>query len=606
MSPVLRIGMNVGVQVGRGNPDRYAPRHLAHEIVAINDGGPVSPGLFSGDEAPTGDRRDRLVEEMVRKWQADGQPRTIVRVPPLRGGTSALVLKLVAAFQAAGARRVYDATGTSGECQREFLAFLRAEREAGTRTAPTSSSASSGWWRGRTGRTARASTWSACPAPYRRSRRCWAGPRARSRTATGAVPRPGQDRLLRLRRRRPRPGPAATGAQPGALLLSAFLADSQVGMEWAVDRMLAAGNLAGLQDRRGTRRPAPVPAGDGQDGPGQGPGNPIPPEYRATAQLAVAQVLEEARQRGQTMKTGEVEEAILGHPLVQVIPEEDRGEVVGKLLVEALLQQDGLGESVARAVRRRAARIGHKGAETVLMAVLQEFRDETITESRASDALRTQLHRLTGGDMQGFTKRLVQALHSPIPVADLHAALWAHYEQTGCWPSTVSGHCEALGLDFRQIDHYLRHGYRGLGSDSSLLQEVQLVATAHGVTAPDRGYDTAPLSEADVQAAIQEYFDNHADTPKKGPTRSPLGMNWGRAGPLPAERGAGPPGWLVAAEAGRPLPAGGGPSGRARPRAADLRGYSRSDPGPLHAARPPDPEDDRRGPGHRHHLVVAG
>src|SRR5262249_39151001 len=82
------------------------------------------------------------------------------------------------------------------------------------------------------------------------------------------------------------------------------------------------------------------------------------------------------------------------------------------------------------------------------------------------------------------------------------------------------------GVTFLQLDHYLRHGIRGLGPGSSLYQEVKAVAAATALSPPDRDYDTTPLTEAQVQAAIGQHYETNGETPRVAPAPSPLGMNW--------------------------------------------------------------------------------
>lgn len=71
----------------------FAPGHLDSEIVALgNPGDSITPGQFTGEDAPPSSYFDGLVQAICRKWLEDGKPKAIVRVPPMRGGSQGLVV----------------------------------------------------------------------------------------------------------------------------------------------------------------------------------------------------------------------------------------------------------------------------------------------------------------------------------------------------------------------------------------------------------------------------------------------------------------------------------------------------------------------------------
>ena len=93
----------------------FAPRHLESEIVALGQpGDAITGGQFTGEEAPPSSYFEALIAAIGRRWVEDGKPKTIVRVPPMKGGKSGeLVNRLLQTLAAQGAR-VLDATGTDG------------------------------------------------------------------------------------------------------------------------------------------------------------------------------------------------------------------------------------------------------------------------------------------------------------------------------------------------------------------------------------------------------------------------------------------------------------------------------------------------------------
>jgi superfamily II DNA or RNA helicase len=534
--PVLLDGMKLfrrslaqHMQEGNG---RYAPHKLANEMVALDTGRPVTAAEFTGEVLPPGEVQDLLVTSMIRKWVKDGRPKTIVRLPPLAGGSSALVRKLVAGFRAAGARRVYDATGTSKKKQRDFLRFLQEERSASyAATADVVIGIQ---------RVVEGTDWPICASVFliglpgsvqavvqalgramRKKANDYPGPfRSKSKIVFFVLANRGET-LAQLPLEHSR----------RALLLATFLADCEASLEWAVELELQ-GIVSGLADRRVSVSRNTNRAGQLQRKAEDGRLQHIPLQYRAAALHVASQIIDEAQRSGKKLEVGKLDRALRGHKLMKDIPSRDRAGVIATLLMEILLRQEGR-RRVRHSIKRQAARFQLMGSmplaklnNAVLRAVVDEFRQKTITEKRVFESQQMQLHQLTGGDMHAFTERLTAAVHEPIKFANLHAAILDFRSRTGRWPSTVSGYCDAIGLDFRQIDHYLRHGIRGLGPDSSLYGEIKTVAAANGLLPPVRDYETASLTEADVQEALQQHYDARGATPRKGSASSPLGMSW--------------------------------------------------------------------------------
>jgi hypothetical protein len=105
----------------------YAPRHLDSEIVALGrPGDTVTASQFAGEEAPPPSYLDSLIVAICHKWEEDGRPKAIVRIPPMRGGSGGLVARLIQALSQREAR-LLDATGTRVEDKKRFLRALKAE-----------------------------------------------------------------------------------------------------------------------------------------------------------------------------------------------------------------------------------------------------------------------------------------------------------------------------------------------------------------------------------------------------------------------------------------------------------------------------------------------
>lgn len=118
----------------------FAPGTVVSEIVTVRVD-QISAQEFAGLVVPHPAVQQRIVAEMLKRWQADERPKLIVRVPIMCGTelagagwttskTSAMVDRVVAAFQAAGAR-VLDVSGQTAADKARFLDKLPAERKVG-------------------------------------------------------------------------------------------------------------------------------------------------------------------------------------------------------------------------------------------------------------------------------------------------------------------------------------------------------------------------------------------------------------------------------------------------------------------------------------------
>lgn len=126
--PVLRDGMLVLRRtLAQHMEEGHAPEKVVTSIVAVR-ANHVSAEQFAGEEVPPEDMQDLLVTEMVNAWKADDRPKSIVRVPGVRGGAGPLVAKAVAAFKKEGAR-VLDVSGNTTADRKRFLSELPDERK---------------------------------------------------------------------------------------------------------------------------------------------------------------------------------------------------------------------------------------------------------------------------------------------------------------------------------------------------------------------------------------------------------------------------------------------------------------------------------------------
>ena len=106
----------------------FAPRCLESEIVSIDVAGECHGGYVQRRRGSTENCQDVLVNRMVDKWEVEGRPKTIVKVPNLRHPTRTLVTKIRKAFEKRGAE-VLDGTGNGKIKQQEFIRALQRDRK---------------------------------------------------------------------------------------------------------------------------------------------------------------------------------------------------------------------------------------------------------------------------------------------------------------------------------------------------------------------------------------------------------------------------------------------------------------------------------------------
>jgi superfamily II DNA or RNA helicase len=274
----------------------FAPRHLESEIVALGQpGDAITAGQFTGEEAPPSSYFEGLVAAIARRWREDGQPKAIVRVPPMQGGRSGeLVIRLRQALEWQGAR-VLNATGTGAADKQRFLTALEAEK---TRAYATSA------YDVMVGiqRVLEGTDWPVCSAVY-----CVGMPGSLNTVVQflgRAMRLKGEDYPAEQRDRArlvffvPCGGGAALADlsldhSRHALLTCCFLADHEVGQEWIVLREVR----RGIEEALG-RRDQNTAAADAENEAQE----PLDPEVRADVELALASAREQIVSAGRLFR----------------------------------------------------------------------------------------------------------------------------------------------------------------------------------------------------------------------------------------------------------------------------------------------------------------
>jgi hypothetical protein len=482
----------------------FAPAHLDSEIVALGKpGDAVTAGQFTGEDAPPPSYFDTLVQAVSRKWVDDRKPKTMVRVPPMRGGSEGLVARLISALAGQGAR-VLDATGTRATDKQRFLTALQAEKNR--RFAESKYDVVVGIQRVLEG-----TDWPVCSAAY-----CVGMPGSLNtvvqflgramRQKDADYPRAHRDRA-RLVFFVPCAGGAALADlsidhSRHALLTCCFLADHEVGQEWIVTQEVRRGIEAALGSRDQN------PAADAENEADE----PLDPETRAEIELAMAAAREQIVASGGEPTLGEVVQ--LAAKMRPDLPE----TALHRVAAEILAAQPGpAGAKACKAISKEVAKrlridpMVRKAMAEAFKIVLHEFRAVTLQDSALLESVGRQIHGVTGGQMREFAQRLRNA--APRPLTEEMILAWAdeHHEEAGEWPVVSSGPViSAPEEKWGNLNQVLTMGLRGLPGGSSL---AQILEEHRGVPNPA---NRSPLTEDQVL----NWADNHHSRTKKWPNSS--------------------------------------------------------------------------------------
>ncbi len=495
----------------------FAPRHLESEIVALGHcGDRITAAQFTGEEAPPASYFDELIATICNRWIDDGQPKAIVRVPPMRGGTGSLIARLIHALSSQGAR-VLDATGTGADDKRRFLDALEAEK--------TQSHAESqydvivGIQRVMEG-----TDWPVCAAVY-----CVGMPGSLNTVVQllGRAMRPkGEDYPQQHKDRAqlvffvPCGGGSALADlsidhSRHALLTCCFLADHEVGQEWIVLRQIH----RGIEDALGPREQNPATA-DAENEANE----PLAPEVRSEVELALASAREQIISDGREPTLGEVVRQAMQSR--SDLPEGAFQQVATEILAAQPTEGTKVGEAIRQEIARRL-RIHpevKKAMEEAFAVVLDEFREATLRETVVLESIGRQVHQVTGGQMREFVQRLRDA--APRLLTEEQILGWAdsHYERLGQWPRVESGAIDGtLGEKWENVNAALEQGLRGLPGGSSL---AKMLAEQRGVR---NMADLPPFSIEQILRWADAHYARMGRWPKSetdGPVLDAPGETW--------------------------------------------------------------------------------
>jgi hypothetical protein len=388
----------------------YAPRHLVHQIRVLGKPGHASSAAEFHGEKVSARFETQIVKALVDQFFADDQPKTIIRVPPVSGGSARLVERIAAAFNARGIRTL-DATGVGGDRQAKFLNALREERKR--RYIDSQFDIIIGIQRVLEG-----TDWRHCSAVYclgmpgglamvgqllgralrQKGEDCAVNHRETARIVF-FVPGSGSLRKLGLQHSR------------NALLTSVFLADFEVGEEWAMAQGVSSGISAALGSEPRLKSALQNSLTMDEETKVEATALLLNARHhlsvagiaRPTLQHIVQAAATLATNSGAALTARELERAAV---LLAATRPGTRGKKI-RDVAKQMAEHVAVDWFKATSVKEDP-QIGAL-LDTIFSKLRDEFRDETLDESAVLDLVGTQLHNLTGGHIMNFMERMRDA-----------------------------------------------------------------------------------------------------------------------------------------------------------------------------------------------------
>lgn len=419
----------------------YAPENLKYGVMAVKKKAKVTYDQFTGAKAPSKPFVAEIVRSMVSEWKRLGCPKSIVQIPPMAGGTKALVESIIKDFKKEGCR-VVDATGCESGKKETFLSFIRSESQLSWKDSQADIVVGSQ-------RVVEGTDWPHCEAVLRvgipgsvtmivqltgRAMRKKDGScpddRAASANVVFFVPT-GTNSLL---------DKMSIDHSRAVLMISCFMADSQSGQKWLLEK-----ELGRFRQKM----------------------KPEDPSSRANVLIQMAAARRSLVDGGKT---------VTPQALIRETQKRAPGadlDLVKRIVIESLLKSSesksvkkfmdespGMKPGVSRDVR------------AVLDVIVEEFRDITLDGSEDSmELIGRQTHLLDGKSISEWADRVSQSM----PLEPDQVIQWAiEWEKaTGRWPRQTDGKIPGTLEYWTSIHGALREGWRGLPGGQSLAQFLE-------------------------------------------------------------------------------------------------------------------------------------
>jgi len=456
----------------------YAPGNLHYGVVAVKRKAKVSYEQFTGSKAPPKPFINDIVRAMVAEWIRLGKGKTIVRVPPMAGGTKTLVQAIIKGFEKQDVDgrpcRVIDATGIENKAA--FLKFIK--DEARRRWGDSEADIVVG-----SQRVVEGTDWPHCENVFcvgipgsvttvvqltgramRKKDRTCPKKKAEQANVVFFVPTGSNNTLKKM----------SVDHSRAILMISCFMADSKSGQQWLLDKEL----------RRFKRKMAP------ED-----------PSGRTDVLVQMTAIRGKATREGRQVTLGE-----LISETRKKLPNTDI-DLIKKVAVEALAKSKKGGRIKDFIDKEHGVRPSmSKTAQRVLDTIVEEFRDLTLDGEDSMEVLGRQAHLLDGGNISEWAERVANSL----PLEKAQIIMWAceWKNVTGRWPRQTDGVIPGTTETWTNIHGALKAGFRGLPGDQSL---AQFLETNLGVL---NKMSIPPFTEEDVTRWAKEWYEKNGQWPK--------------------------------------------------------------------------------------------
>jgi superfamily II DNA or RNA helicase len=434
----------------------FAPKTLYNEIIGVS-AEDVNAEEFTGEEISNLEHRKIIIEALCEAYERDDKPKLIIRIPPGKSEDFMKDLQDTFELRFLGIR-ILNGVGTDKKIQENFIKELKKEKDYNDSKYDIVVGVQ---------RVLEGTDWSICSHVY-----CVGIPGSLT-TVTQLT-----GRALRLKKDdHPYKNSAHTtffvlGAKENALkkleikhsrhaLLSCiFMADYNVGKEWAVTKAISDGIKSGLANKSITQEQYDKFENDIRKS--------ASPEDKLDVEIIILRAQEEAKEKNVEYTPSYVFNYVKNNNICI------DNDLLNKSLSEHLSKIPGsTGDNVCSKVRRIAKQnitLSPKVDKTlrkIYEEIVNEFRDETLDESKSLIGLVNQVHAITGGNIKDFCQRLIG--NNIVYTID-QVKEWTNifFKENNKLPNNHNGNIDETNITWSNLDSYFRSQSKGLVGYESL------------------------------------------------------------------------------------------------------------------------------------------
>lgn len=434
----------------------FAPNTLNNEIVAVN-ADDVSASEFTGEEIENSNHRELIINAICDAYERDNKPKAIIRIPP--GKSEDFVSDLSRIFkQRFGDVRILNGVGVDEQIKNEFVKKLAQEKNKDYYTSNYDIVVG-------VQRVLEGTDWSVCSHVY-----CVGIPGSLT-IVTQLI-----GRALRKKTDNHPNKDAANisffvlGANENALskldikhsrhtlLNCIFLADYNTGKEWIVTKAISKGISAGLNEN--------IITSEQEEEYQNSIRETELPDDKADSNILILSAIDNAVSNNESCDLDYV-----------ITYAKNNGLDIPYNLEQQFVEHLSTKESVSESVKVKAKELAKnkiqllpnvdKYKRDLFYELADEFRKETLVECESIIGFVNQIHKVTGGQIGDFCKRLVSS-DVCYSLEQLRGWVKNHFNKTGKYPSKLSGNIEDTNTNWNKISAYLNRNTKGLVGYKSL------------------------------------------------------------------------------------------------------------------------------------------